>query len=54
MPTPDLTYKCRSYVGNTNERCKLTISAPAKIYATVTGDATGTDSHFLLRAFTPL
>jgi hypothetical protein len=51
MPTTDLTYKCKSYVGNTNERCKLTLSSPQKVYMTVTGDATGVQSHFLLRAF---
>ena len=54
MPTTDLTYKCRSYVGNTNERCRLSIATPQRVYMTVTGDATGVQSHFLLRAFTPL
>jgi hypothetical protein len=54
MPTTDQTYKCKSYVGNTNERCKLTLTAPSKLYMTVTGDATGVQSHFLLRAFNPL
>ncbi len=54
MPTTDLTYKCKSYVGNSNERCKLTVTSPQKIYFTVTGDAAGVQSHFLLRAFTPL
>ena len=51
MPGTDQTYKCKSYVGNSNERCKLTLAAPAKVYMTVTGDATGVQSHFLLRAF---
>ena len=51
MPATDLTYKCRSYVGNSNERCRLTIGSPQKIYMTVTGDATGLQSHFFLRAF---
>ncbi|MGZ6142197.1 MAG: hypothetical protein ACXWLM_02610 [Myxococcales bacterium] len=51
MPTTDLTYKCKSYVGNTNERCKLTVSSPQKIYMTVTGDKDGVQSHFFLRAF---
>lgn len=51
MPTTDLTYKCRSYVGNSNERCKMTINSPQKIYLTVTGDALGVQSHFFLRAF---
>ena len=51
MPTTDLTYKCRSYVGNSNERCKLTVSKAQKVYMTVTGDKDGVDSHFFLRAF---
>ena len=54
MPTPDQTYKCKSYVGNTNERCRITVTSPTKFYMTVTGDATGVQSHFLLRAFNPL
>ena len=54
MPTPDQTYKCRSYLGNSNERCKLTVTAAQKVYLTVTGDAAATQSHFLLRGFTPL
>ena len=54
MPTTDQTYKCKSYVGNSNERCKITVTAPTKFYMTVTGDATGVQSHFLLRAFNPL
>jgi hypothetical protein len=53
MPTPDLAYKCKSYFGNTNERCKITITSPTKMYMTVTGDAIGVQSHFLLRAFIP-
>ena len=51
MPTTDLTYKCKSYVGNSNERCTMTLTSPQKIYATVTGDKLGVDSHFFLRAF---
>ena len=51
MPTPDQTYKCKSYIGNTNERCRLTFTSPQKLYMTVTGDATGVQSHFFLRAF---
>ncbi|HUJ24769.1 MAG TPA: hypothetical protein VLW85_02045 [Myxococcales bacterium] len=51
MPTTDLTYKCKSYVGNSNERCKLTLASAQKVYLTVTGDAAGVQSHFLLRAF---
>jgi hypothetical protein len=51
MPTTDQTYKCKSYIGNSNERCKLTLTTPQKIYLTVTGDALGVQSHFLLRGF---
>ena len=39
-PTITSTYKCKSYVANSNERCQLTLSAPAKIYLSVTGDST--------------
>ncbi len=46
MPTPDPAYKCKSYLAHTNERCKLTVTAPQKIYFTVTGDAAGAQSHF--------
>ena len=53
-PAPDLTWKCKSYVGNSNERCKLTLSSPQRVYMTVTGDALGIQSHFLLRAFASL
>ena len=50
---PDLTqtWKCKSYVGNSNERCVLQLAAPAKIFMSVTGDAPGVQSHFELRAF---
>ena len=50
---PDLTqtWKCRSYVGNSNERCVLQLAAPAKVFMSVTGDAAGVQSHFELRAF---
>lgn len=43
--------KCPSYVGNSNERCKVTLTAPAKVAMTVTGAAAGTESHFILRGF---
>ena len=50
---PDLTqtYKCKSYIGNSNERCVLSLAAPAKVFMSVTGDALGVQSHFELRAF---
>ena len=50
---PDLTqtWKCPSYVANSNERCVLKLAAPAKVFMSVTGDALGVQSHFELRAF---
>jgi hypothetical protein len=39
-PTITSTYKCQSYLYNSNERCQLTLTAPAKIYLAVTGDST--------------
>ncbi|MGZ3438305.1 MAG: hypothetical protein ACXVDD_02265, partial [Polyangia bacterium] len=39
-PTITSTYKCKSYVANSNERCQLTLTAPAKVYLSVTGDST--------------
>ena len=50
---PDLTqtWKCKSYTGNSNERCVLSLAAPAKVFMSVTGDALGVQSHFELRAF---
>jgi hypothetical protein len=39
-PTITSTYKCKSYVANSNERCQLTLTAPAKVYLAVTGDST--------------
>lgn len=51
-PTLTSTYKCPSYVANSNERCKpLVLTAPGKIYVAVTGDATGVSSPYLLSAF---
>lgn len=43
--------RCPSYVANSNERCKLTLAAPAKVYFSVTGDAAGIESHFAVRLF---
>jgi len=39
-PTITSTYKCKSYLYNSNERCQLTLTAPAKVYLSVTGDST--------------
>jgi hypothetical protein len=43
--------KCPSYVGNSNERCKVSLTAPAKVALTVTGAAAGVESHFMLDGF---
>lgn len=48
-PDLSLTWKCRSYTGNSNERCLLTLAAPAKVFLTVTGDKAGVESAFELR-----
>lgn len=50
-PTITSTYKCPSYTANTNEKCVLQITAPSKVYIAVTGDATGVNSPYWLRAF---
>ncbi len=50
-PIPGPTYKCKSYIGNTNEKCTLTLSAPAKVYLSVTGDKQAMQSHYDLRAW---
>ena len=44
-------YKCRSYIGNTNERCVVKLAAPAKVYATVLGAKAGVSSHYVLKGF---
>jgi hypothetical protein len=50
-PTITPTYKCPSFVANSNERCPITITTPSKVYIAVTGDALGVQSQFFLRAF---
>jgi hypothetical protein len=50
-PTVASAYKCPSYKYNSNERCALTLSAPAKVYLTTSGDKTGVTSPYLIRAF---
>jgi hypothetical protein len=37
-PTLTSTYRCKSYLYNSNERCTVTLTAPAQIYMTATGD----------------
>jgi hypothetical protein len=50
-PGTSLTWKCPSYVRNTNERCALTLSAPANVYLTATGDSSTQASWFVVRGW---
>jgi hypothetical protein len=50
-PTITSTYKCPSYQYNTNEECIVTVTSPAAVYIAVTGDATGVQSPYILRAW---
>jgi len=51
QPTPDKTYKCPSYLYNSNERCVVTVTKTSPIFFTVTGDKSTMSSPYLLRAF---
>ncbi len=51
-PTITSTYKCPSYVANSNEKCSVvTLTSPQTFDIAVTGDATGVQSPYFLRAF---
>jgi hypothetical protein len=50
-PTITSTYKCPSYLYNSNEKCTITLTAPAKVYLAVTGDKLGVNSRYYLRGF---
>jgi hypothetical protein len=50
-PTQTSTYKCPSYKYNSNERCFVTLSAPAQVFFTATGDKKNVSSSYLVRAF---
>jgi hypothetical protein len=52
-PTLTPEFKCPSYVANSNERCTLTLSSPAKVHVAVTGDSSEMASPFELRVFRP-
>ena len=52
-PTLTATYKCPSYQYNSNEKCTVTLTAPAKVYLAVTGDATA-QSRFIVDGFKTL
>jgi len=46
-PTLTATYRCKSFLANSNERCLVKLPAPAKIYLTVTGDTAGSSRYQL-------
>jgi hypothetical protein len=50
-PTIDKQYKCPSYKYNSNERCTITLSAPAKVFLQTSGDKSGVSSEYVIRAF---
>jgi hypothetical protein len=39
VPTLTATYKCPSYIYNSNEKCVITVATPSKVYLTATGDS---------------
>jgi hypothetical protein len=50
-PTITSTYKCQSYLYNTNERCVVNITTPSRVHLAVTGDKTGVSSRYFLRGW---
>lgn len=50
-PALTTTYKCQSYKYNSNERCAVTLTAPAKVYMQTSGDKQGVTSPYLIRAW---
>jgi hypothetical protein len=50
-PTATATYKCRSYLYNSNERCQITLVAPAKVHMIAEGDKPGVRSRFRIDGF---
>jgi hypothetical protein len=51
-PSTSSTYKCPSYKYNSNERCLVTLSAPAVVHTKVVGDESTMASPYELRAWT--
>ncbi|MBI2394883.1 MAG: hypothetical protein HYV09_35265 [Deltaproteobacteria bacterium] len=49
-PTATATYKCKSYVYNSNERCAVTLSSPARVHMIAKGDK-ATLSKYRVDAF---
>jgi hypothetical protein len=50
-PTISSTYKCPSYKFNSNERCAVTLTSPAKVYMETSGDKQGVKSPYIIRAW---
>jgi hypothetical protein len=50
-PTPDKTYRCASYLYNSNERCVVNVTTPSKVFFSVTGDKSTQVSSFQMHAF---
>jgi len=51
LPPLTAEFKCKSYIGNSNEKCTLKLAAPAKVYLSVTGDKIGVQSRFVLHGW---
>ncbi|MEO7093108.1 MAG: hypothetical protein ABI175_07655 [Polyangiales bacterium] len=47
---PSTTYKCQSYLYNSNEKCTIKVTTPSRVYLSVTGDST-TRSFYRLQGF---
>jgi hypothetical protein len=47
----DKPFKCPSYKYNSNERCVVSLTAPAKVYMQTSGDKQLVESAYLIRAF---
>jgi hypothetical protein len=47
---PSTTYKCQSYLYNSNEKCTIKVTTPARVYLSVTGDSL-TRSFYRLQAY---
>jgi hypothetical protein len=50
-PTITAAYKCMSYKWNSNERCAVTLTAPARVFMQTSGDKQSVTSPYLIRAW---
>jgi hypothetical protein len=50
-PTAVSTYKCQSYIYNSNERCTVNLATPSKVYMLARGDKLGVSSKYRVDAF---